>query len=332
MIRHPSSTSIGAGGPSAEAIPRVAPLPPCSHRFGYLFRADCAAVGLGARPGCRGWPRLIWAPARSRSLRVVLLVRLIQKAPAWQAQLWRRLMICYGCDIPRRTVIGPGLRLPHAYGIVLGVNTVLGRDVTIHQNVCVTPAAREWQPGGRLGLARIEDGVTVRAGSVILGNVEVGENSVVGPLAVLTHSLAPGTTFCNAPSITAADLKPIVPEGESHASFWTGVASWLAMCGATGSTPLSFLARRMLVTWCHTSVDSTSTIEDGLVRTPRMVTLNHADLGRGVRLDNRVTVDNADGASNAVIGAGSRLEPGAVVFGPTRVPASRVVPANHLVR
>jgi serine acetyltransferase len=177
-------------------VPGIAALPECSLSLSTLFRADCAAAGYPIRPGRSGWSDLVRATARSRSVRVVLLARLMQKAPAWQAQIWRRLMLSHGCDVARRTVIGPGLRLPRAYGIVIGANSVLGESVTIHQHVSMSPAARDWRRPP--GLARLGDRVEVWPGAVILGDLEIGAGATVGPLSVLTHSLEEGARFCNA--------------------------------------------------------------------------------------------------------------------------------------
>lgn len=262
-------------------------------------------------------------------MRVILLLRLMQKTPAWQSQLWRRLLLCHGCDIARRSVIGPGLRMPRAYGIALGANTVLGRDVTVHQNVSISPADKDWrQPPG---LARVGDGVEVRAGSVILGDLEIGAGAVVGPLSVLNRSVPPRTTFCNAPTVHPALLKPCTPPLATEPSPWTRTATWLAKQATTGPVPLASLAQGFLLSWFQTSVDSTTSISPGALENPRWVTIQRADIRDGARLGSRVTIENPDRNRMAVVGAGSCVESGAVLVGPVTVPPGTVVPANHLL-
>ena len=226
-----------------------AQLPTSPDSLGLLFRADCAAAGFEPHPGWRGWPSLLRAVISRRSLRVILLVRLMQKSPAWLSHLWRRVMLCYGCDFPHRSVIGPGLRMPHAYGIVLGVNTVLGRNVTIHQNVCITPVTRDWRrhSDSQLGLLELDDGVEVLAGSAILGAVKVGSNAVIGPLSVLTESLRDGATFCNALRIHRYTGTYPSNQLETESSAWAGPASWLAQLATARAPLVASLARRTLL-------------------------------------------------------------------------------------
>jgi serine acetyltransferase len=142
-------------------------------------------------------PRLLTDP----SMHAVVLVRLMQLSPKWLAWAWRRLMISmHACDIPRECEIGPGFQMPHPVGICIGANTRIGRNVVIHQHVSVGPyAIGQWKarPGeeDKLGWIHVEDAVKIFANSMVLGEITLGENSVVGALNPLTEDLPAGHAF-----------------------------------------------------------------------------------------------------------------------------------------
>jgi serine O-acetyltransferase len=99
------------------------------------------------------------------------------------------LGLCLGsqiaCKIPSR------LFLPHPFGIVVSAESVLSEDVVLLQQV--TLGAR--YPYGKIGQKRSEPvlhrGVYAGPGARILGEVSVGEYSIIGANAVLTESVPP---------------------------------------------------------------------------------------------------------------------------------------------
>ena len=297
-----------------------------------LFRADCAAAGTDLPTSWLARPAIVLSAIRNRSLRVILLIRLMQGTPRWLSHLWRRALLCHGCDVPRESSIGPGLRMPNAYGVVLGVNTTLGRDVTLHQNVSIGPADRDWRrrPGGRSGQARIGDRVEVQAGAVIFGTVEIGDDCRIGPLSVVNRSLPACTLFANALTVAPEQLEQQAERRFVEPSPGARLASLLARWGAAEGDG-GPAARRALVELFQTTVGTGSTIAVGSVPLPRHVTIDRADIRPGARLGSRVTIESADGSAMAVIGEDALVEPGAVIIGPVTVPAGSVVRANHLL-
>lgn len=173
-------------------------------RYGFfeLLRADYVA-GYAFKqesPRVLRWkyvPRLL----TNASLHAVLLVRLMQFSPRALAWVWRRLMISmHACDIPKDCEIGPGFQLPHPVGVCIGANTVIGRDVVIHQHCSVGPyAVGQWlpRPGKEheLGQIHVHDGVKIFANAIVLGEITLGAGSVVGASTLLTEDLPAGHAY-----------------------------------------------------------------------------------------------------------------------------------------
>lgn len=96
---------------------------------------------------------------------------------------WWMTCRSFGSEIGLAASIDGGLYIPHPYGIVVGVSTI-GRDVTILQNVTIGRKGRS-DPGG----PRIEDGAWLAAGAVVLGDITIGQNSIVGANSVVMNSV-----------------------------------------------------------------------------------------------------------------------------------------------
>jgi serine O-acetyltransferase len=103
----------------------------------------------------------------------------------------------HGCQVHPSAVIGPGMRLPHPAGIVVGRGVQAGRDLTLFQNV--TLGALSWEGGD---YPVLEDGVVVFANSLVLGAVRVGANARVGAGSIVLHDVAPGDTVAGIPAVS----------------------------------------------------------------------------------------------------------------------------------
>ncbi|PZQ61746.1 MAG: hypothetical protein DI544_03715 [Sphingomonas taxi] len=100
---------------------------------------------------------------------------------------WRRIVTGYGCYIDPSAAIGPGLRLPHPVGIVIGADTVIGADATIYQHVTF----------GRRNAAEARypvtgDRVTVYAGATVIGGITIGDGATIAAGALVRHPVPPG--------------------------------------------------------------------------------------------------------------------------------------------
>jgi serine O-acetyltransferase len=109
--------------------------------------------------------------------------------------LWVRLVKKSACYISPKAKIGSGFKLPHATGIVIGDETVIGNNVQIYQNVTI----------GRKSITQdgypvIGDNVIIYAGAVIIGNITIGNNAIIGANSVLTQNVNPYEIFLGIPA------------------------------------------------------------------------------------------------------------------------------------
>ncbi|WP_051471565.1 hypothetical protein [Patulibacter minatonensis] len=189
LERARESSTVG-GRPVAELV-RSGHLPPDPYGFRELVWADYEAhYHYKEEPAERR--RLLFLPRllTNSSLHATLLIRLVQKAPGATTWLWRRLLLAlHGCDVGRQTVIGPGLQMTHPTGIVVGVNTSIGAGVTLMQGVTVSPVTTNWRVGGEMGVLHIGDGVTVFANAGVFGPITVGDDAIVGSLALVSRDV-----------------------------------------------------------------------------------------------------------------------------------------------
>ena len=101
-----------------------------------------------------------------------------------------------GIDIHPGASIGPHFFIDHGTGIVVGETTVIGRHVKLYQGVtlgAMSPRAGHASlPGKRH--PTVGDDVTIYSGASILGGeTDSGDGSVVGGNVFLTHSARSGT-------------------------------------------------------------------------------------------------------------------------------------------
>lgn len=129
--------------------------------------------------------------------------------------VWWLTCIVFGSEIAMAASVDGGLYVPHPYGIVVGACAV-GKRVAILQHV--TLGRRDHTDEG---WPRIEDGVSLMAGCVVLGDITVGRNAVVGANAVVLKDVPPNSVAVGVPARIVSqlvaqedsgDLKPgIVP-------------------------------------------------------------------------------------------------------------------------
>jgi serine O-acetyltransferase len=109
--------------------------------------------------------------------------------------LWVRLVKISGCYISPTAKIGAGLKLPHATGIVIGDDVIIGDNVQIYQHVTI----------GRKSVAQngypvIGNNVVIYAGAVLIGNIIIANNAVIGANAVLTQNVNEYEIFVGIPA------------------------------------------------------------------------------------------------------------------------------------
>jgi serine O-acetyltransferase len=99
-------------------------------------------------------------------------------------------------DIHPATVIGKGVFLDHATGVVIGETAVIEDDVSILQNVTLGGTGKEW--GDRH--PKIRRGALISVGAKVLGNIEVGEGAKVAAGSVVLQSVPAHCTVAGVPA------------------------------------------------------------------------------------------------------------------------------------
>jgi serine O-acetyltransferase len=114
-----------------------------------------------------------------------LLARLCSALTAWLT----------GVDIHPGAVLGPGLFIDHAIGVVIGETAEVGSDVTIYHGV--TLGGSSMQRGKRHPV--IGDRVTIGAGAKVLGPITIGHDSRIGANAVVVKPVPPDSVVVGVP-------------------------------------------------------------------------------------------------------------------------------------
>jgi serine O-acetyltransferase len=102
-----------------------------------------------------------------------------------------------GGDLAWQAEAGPGLRLYHPTGVVIGPHVLIGRDCSIQSGVAL---------GGYGGssidatqVPSIGDRVSIGSGAKVIGGIEVGNDVSIGANAVVLTDVAPGVRAYGVP-------------------------------------------------------------------------------------------------------------------------------------
>jgi serine O-acetyltransferase len=122
-----------------------------------------------------------------------------------------------GVEIYYSAKIGPGLKVIHGLGTVIGAETRIGSHFTVYQGVTV---------GDKLGKAtgldqrpEIGDYVIACAGSAILGPVGIGERVIIGVNSVVLDSLPSRCIAVGSPAVVKTENL----SDEGFEDFWTAI-------------------------------------------------------------------------------------------------------------
>lgn len=136
---------------------------------------------------------------RFRPVRAVLSL-LYQFGYFWCQWVW-------GIKLSYTVRLGRRVRIWHHGGMILGARAI-GDDVHIRQNTTFGVSSRQ-KPWAKPTIAsRVEIG----CGAVIVGDIEVGEGSVVGANAVVTRSVPPRSLVVGVPARVVRSLDDPEPE------------------------------------------------------------------------------------------------------------------------
>ena len=134
--------------------------------------------------------------------------------------LQSRISEIFSVDIHPAAVMGTGIFIDHATGVVIGETAVVGNDVSILQGVTLGGTGKE--TGDRH--PKVGNGVLLSAGAKILGNIRIGDCSKVGAGSVVLDDVPPHTTVVGVPARAVVQSSSEQPGICMNQKFDTGAA------------------------------------------------------------------------------------------------------------
>ena len=104
-----------------------------------------------------------------------------------------------GCDISNQAVIGPGFKLSHPYGVVIGLARI-GSNVMMLQNTTLGMRRFSDPEADPALYPIIGDHVVICCGAVVVGPVRVGDHATIGANAVVLTDVPAGSTAIGVPA------------------------------------------------------------------------------------------------------------------------------------
>ena len=169
------------------------------------LKADVKAAYNGD-PAATSYDEIVLSYPGVRAVAVQRLAHVLYEAGV---PLLPRMMTEYahaqtGIDIHPGARLGRGIFIDHGTGVVIGETAILGDDVRIYQGVTLGAGNFPKDANGMLIKGRkrhptIGSRVVIYSGASVLGDVSIGDDSVVGGNVWLTQSLPPGTKITASP-------------------------------------------------------------------------------------------------------------------------------------
>jgi serine O-acetyltransferase len=165
--------------------------------IGEAFRADAMAV-FDRDPACTRLIEPLLYFKGFQALQAYRLAHALWKAGRRDLALYlqSRSSEVFQVDINPSAVIGKGVFLDHATGIVIGSTAVIEDDVSMLQGVTLGGTGKE--TGDRH--PKIRRGVLLGAGAKVLGNIEVGHCSRVASGSVVLQAVPHNKTVAGVPA------------------------------------------------------------------------------------------------------------------------------------
>lgn len=108
--------------------------------------------------------------------------------------------VLFSCDISIGARIDPSCSFYHSgLGCVIHADAVVGAECIFFQHVTLGAA---WHPGGGVhdGAPHVGRNVMFGAGSVVLGDIEIGDGVTIGANAVVVKSIPAGCVVAGVPA------------------------------------------------------------------------------------------------------------------------------------
>lgn len=111
----------------------------------------------------------------------------------WYRAAHQSVITMWGIDLPYNAKLGRRLRIGHHGTVLMGVRQV-GDDVQIRGAVTMGLRRRADKATPAIG-----DRVRIESNACIIGNIQIGDDSVIGPNTVLARDVLPGSTMLGIP-------------------------------------------------------------------------------------------------------------------------------------
>ena len=122
--------------------------------------------------------------------------------------LARLSLLMTGVDIAPEATIGPGFRIAHGVGLVIGNKAAIGSGATLlHQVTIGAPSTRRIEQMPQIG-----DDVFVAAGARLIGGISIGDRVFVGANTVLTRDVPSDSKVAN-PGEPVIELRSVQARG-----------------------------------------------------------------------------------------------------------------------
>ncbi len=163
-------------------------------QFWQIIRADLQAMGV-EKPSFLGGVSMFFLSPRFLAVFLFRCSSYFSGKNIFSKFLrrffWRLNCFLTSCDIHIEARIGEGLNLPHPCGVVIGRATI-GKNVTILQHVTLGSADFSKLGKDYDEMPKIGDKVTIYAGAVVIGGVNIGNGAQIGANAVVNISVPDG--------------------------------------------------------------------------------------------------------------------------------------------
>jgi len=165
--------------------------------MGEAVRADLSAV-YQRDPACHSYVQAFLFFKGFHALESYRVAHFLWKSGRKPIALFiqNRMSDLFAVDIHPAAVLGRGIMIDHATGVVIGETAVVGDDVSMLHGVTLGGTGKEEEDRH----PKIGRGVLLSVGAKVLGNIEIGEYSRVGAGSVVLKPVPPRTTVAGVPA------------------------------------------------------------------------------------------------------------------------------------
>lgn len=166
----------------------------------FLYFLACDARRYNIKVSLRLVVRLLVHTPGFSAIILIRLMQCIQKSrftllkTIVTYKIRRKLLSNFGIDVGPPINIGPGLKIDHPVGIVIGGGVVIGHSATILSGCVIGERYIDSRSNGNYPI--IGDHVTVGSSSIILGGIFIGDLVNIGANSVILKSV-PSKTNVN---------------------------------------------------------------------------------------------------------------------------------------